>query len=466
MLIPNFGRITLYVLLAAGLAPAQSGSLFVDTASLAFAYVMGGSTPAPQTIGITSNGFQTFTVSNSFNSPWLMVTPLSGTAPATLKVAVDVSGLAAGVYDAQLQISAGNTNSPTLVKVRLTVYDAPKLIVLPASLSFVYQIGQPVPLPQLMYVTASGKPVQVAATVSGGQWLEVKPTSAGTPVNLHVSVHPESLAPGTYPATVTLSSPEAPSQTVMVSLTVEPPIVTAPIPAFQAVDVTNLATWLPGAVAPGEMISIHGTNFGGPINFIGQPDASGRLPTLLGDTQVFFDHTPAALLLVAPTTLTVFVPYEIAGRDSTQLTVVHQGAASKPVILPVALSSPGIFTFGPAGQGQAIALDHDLTVNSTSNPAAPGSIIVLYMTGEGQTIPPGVDGLIARSTLPTPVLPVSVIIDGKQATVLYAGGVPTLAAGVIQVNAIIPADVGSGNIPISVTIGPNTSRDGVTIAIR
>jgi uncharacterized protein (TIGR03437 family) len=63
-------------------------------------------------------------------------------------------------------------------------------------------------------------------------------------------------------------------------------------------------------------------------------------------------------------------------------------------------------------------------------------------------------------------LPVSVIIDGKQAAVLYAGGVPTLAAGVIQVNATIPADVATGNIPITVTVGPNTSRDGVTIAIR
>jgi uncharacterized protein (TIGR03437 family) len=248
----------------------------------------------------------------------------------------------------------------------------------------------------------------------------------------------------------------------MVSLTV----VTTPIPAFQASGVTNLATWLAGAVAPGEMISIQGTNFGAPNNFIGQPDASGRLPTSLGDTQVFFDNTPAALLLVAPSTLTVFVPYEIAGRSATQLTVVHQGAVSKPVPLPVALSSPGIFARGPSGTGQAIALNHDLTVNSSANPAAPGSIIVLYMTGEGQTNPPGIDGLIAKSTLPTPVLPVSVIIDGKQAAVLYAGGVPTLAAGVIQVNATIPADVATGNIPITVTVGPNTSRDGVTIAIR
>jgi len=456
VLIPNFGRTAIYILFAAGLAPAQSGGLFVDTTALSFIYVMGGSTPAPQTIGITSNGFQTFTVSNWFNSPWLMVTPVSGAAPAILKIAVDVTGLAAGVYDGQLQISAA------LVKVRLTVYDAPKLILLPTSLSFFYQSGQAILEPQLVYVTASGKPVQVTALVSGGQWLEVKPTSAGTPVNFELSVHPELLAAGTYHATVTLSSPEAPSQAVMVLLTV----VTAPIPTFQASGVTNLATWLAGAVAPGEMISIQGTNFGAPNDFIGQPDASGRLPTSLGDTQVFFDNTPAALLLVAPSTLTVFVPYEIAGRSATQLTVVHQGAVSKPVPLPVALSSPGIFARGPSGTGQAIALNHDLTVNSSANPAAPGSIIVLYMTGEGQTNPPGIDGLIAKSTLPTPVLPVSVIIDGKQAAVLYAGGVPTLAAGVIQVNATIPADVATGNIPITVTVGPNTSRDGVTIAIR
>jgi uncharacterized protein (TIGR03437 family) len=187
---------------------------------------------------------------------------------------------------------------------------------------------------------------------------------------------------------------------------------------------------------------------------------------VLGDTQVFFDNTPAALLLAAPTTLTLFVPYEIAGRNTIQLTVVHQGAASKPLTLPVAVSSPGIFTQGPSGQGQAIALNQDLRLNTASNPAAPGSIIVFYMTGEGQTKPAGVDGLIAGSSLPTPLLPVSVLIDGKQAEVLFAGGVPTLAAGVIQVNAVIPAEATPGNPSIRVIVGPNTSREGVTIAVR
>ena len=449
---------------AASAACAQPAGLFFDRTSLSFDSVMGEAPPAPQTINFTSSGFQTFIVSNIFNTPWLMATPVSGATPATLQISVDPTGLSPGIYDAQLQVLAGSGASPPPLKIRLTVEQAPKLIALPASLSFTYPAGQPAaPVSQFLYVTASGKPVSVSAAVSGGDWLAVTPAATGTPVNLMVTANPASLAPNSYNAAITISSPEAPPLTVPVSLTVTSPFAA---PSFQASGITNLATTLAGAVAPGEMLSIRGANLGGPENFIGQPDASRRLPVTLGETQVFFDGIPAALLLVAPATLTLFAPYEIAGRNTTQVTVVHAGVSSKPVTAAVSVSSPGIYTWSAFGQGQAIALNHDLSLNSDANPAAPGSIIVLYMTGEGQTNPVGVDGLIASTPLPTPVLPVSVLIDGRQADVLYAGGVPTLAAGFVQVNAVIPAAVALGDIPVEVTVGPNTSRGGVTIAVR
>ena len=42
-----------------------------------------------------------------------------------------------------------------------------------------------------------------------------------------------------------------------------------------------------------------------------------------------------------------------------------------------------------SGQGQAAALNQDGALNSAENPAAAGSVVVLYGTGEGQTDPPG-----------------------------------------------------------------------------
>jgi uncharacterized protein (TIGR03437 family) len=61
-------------------------------------------------------------------------------------------------------------------------------------------------------------------------------------------------------------------------------------------------------------------------------------------------------------------------------------------------------------------------VNGPGNPAAKGSIVQVYLTGEGLTNPPSVTGGITTATLPppqvtpTPVLPVGVTINGQPDT--------------------------------------------------
>ena len=93
--------------------------------------------------------------------------------------------------------------------------------------------------------------------------------------------------------------------------------------------------------------------------------------------------------------------------------------------------------------------------------------MVLYATGEGQTVPDGVDGLLTGTTLRRPALPVSVTIGGQPAEVLYAGSAPGLVSGVLQVNARIPAGVTTGPaIPVVVTVGGASSQAGVTLAVR
>ena len=106
-------------------------------------------------------------------------------------------------------------------------------------------------------------------------------------------------------------------------------------------------------------------------------------------------------------------------------------------------------------------------MNSPSNPAAKGSIVSIYATGAGQTNPPGVDGQVTGTVLPTPLLPISVQIGGLDAKVLYAGAAPGLISGVVQINALIPPDDVSGPaVPIVLEIGQNASQVGVSVSIQ
>jgi hypothetical protein len=93
-------------------------------------------------------------------------------------------------------------------------------------------------------------------------------------------------------------------------------------------------------------------------------------------------------------------------------------------------------------------------------------VVVLFGTGEGQTIPPGVDGVVASTVFPKPVLPVSVQIGGQDAQVLYAGAAPTLVAGVLQVNAVVPMGIQPGSsVPVVVKVGTVASSSNVTLNI-
>jgi len=102
-------------------------------------------------------------------------------------------------------------------------------------------------------------------------------------------------------------------------------------------------------------------------------------------------------------------------------------------------------------------------------PADKGSTIVLFITGAGQTTPGGDDGKVtsADGTLPTPILPVYVIIDNQFAQVVYAGAAPSMVQGVTQINAVVPANVSSGQyIQISVYVGDYSSPGNVNLVIR
>ncbi len=241
----------------------------------------------------------------------------------------------------------------------------------------------------------------------------------------------------------------------------------APEPRITAGGVVNAASFAGGSVSPGEIVTLFGSQIG-PAALAGlRLTASNRVDTALAGARVLFDGQAAPLIYVSANQASAIVPYSVAGKSTTQVQVEYQGVRSPAVTLPVAASAPGLFTLDSSGRGPGAILNQDFTVNSASNPAAIGSAVILFATGEGQTNPPGEDGRLAAEPLPAPLLPVSVAIGGRPAAVLYAGGAPGLVAGVLQVNVRVPDGVTPGPaVPVVLTVGNNSAQSGVTLAVR
>jgi len=221
---------------------------------------------------------------------------------------------------------------------------------------------------------------------------------------------------------------------------------------LSAENVLNGASLLGGPVAPGEIITI-----------IGSEIASSSVPH---GASLSFDGFAAPLLYTAPDQINAIVPFEIDGQSTTTMQITGQSGLHTQLALPVTPSAPAVFTLSGGGAGQGAILNQDSTVNSPANPAQRGSIVALFATGAGQTNPPGTDGLIATAVLPQPRLPVSIEIAGANADVLYAGAAPGMIAGVLQVNCRIPDGVPNGaSIPLVLKVGAAASPP-VMVAVR
>ncbi len=164
----------------------------------------------------------------------------------------------------------------------------------------------------------------------------------------------------------------------------------------------NAASFTAGVVAPGEIVTIFGSNL---------------------DTTASFDYTPATVVYTSPTQMNVTVPYNVSTGSTTALRV----GSSTPVLLSVAPSAPGIFSAVANGDGT----------------------LTLYATG---------CGTLTQDALALCQLPVSVTVNNEPAQVLYAGIAPGLVQGVNQVNILLPGDVTGGPVSIVLTAGLASSK--------
>lgn len=369
----------------------------------------------------------------------------------------------AGLYTAP----ASFTGTPSVTVSAISLADGSKIG--QATVTLVNRVTVVVE-PATVTLTA-GRTQQFTATVSGTANAAV--TWTLTPAIGTISANGLYTAPASFlnEAAVTVRATSVAetsrSATAVVNLMLPPPL---PSPAITLDGITNAASFrsvVPdGGIAPGQLITIFGTNLGPAAPVTLQLDARGFVTTRLGGTRVLFDGTAGPMIVTSAGQVSAVVPYTVEGLASVAVSVEYEGRVSAQLPVPVALAAPAIFTQNASGSGAGAVIRQNGELITPASPAAPGEVLTLFATGEGATTPAGVDGKPAAAPLPLPKLPVKVVVDGVDVEPLYAGGAPGLVAGVLQVNFVMPAGGTGQQRRLRLRIGEKLSADTVTVAAR
>ena len=226
-------------------------------------------------------------------------------------------------------------------------------------------------------------------------------------------------------------------------------------PVVNTGGIVNGASFTPGApVSPGELASIYGTGFA--------PAAIGAdvipLPTNLNGLSVTVNGELAPLVYANPTQINFQIPWDVPA-GSANFAVIN-GSQSNTVQAQVVPASPGIFMYNG---NRAVVQDGSYLLVDQSNPAKPGSTVIVYMTGSGP-VKPG-----EESGVPAVAAPLSYVQDSISATlgttpahVSFAGLSPGFV-GLLQVNVDIPAGLAAGDYPLTVTINKVPSNSPLIV---
>ncbi len=463
--------------IAVTLTIVSSNATATPANGLSFTQTVGGAAPGSQMVQIggvpTGATIGVGSVTTLNGSGWLNATASGNTVTVTANGTLLPQGSYLGVVTVFVP---GAGNSPLYIPVMLTVGAAPTLAVSSTSVSLSAQLGTTISGSQTVQVTSTGSNVPFTAAftpVTGGAFATVTPASGNTPATVTIALNPaviSSLAAGSYTGTVTIASPNIAggNKNVTVNLTVTAattPVITS-LENGASLQATN-------SVSPGEIISFFGTNLGPatpPAGTSFQLTASGTVPTTLAGATVMFNNVAAPLLFVSQTQINAIVPYEMASFNTATVTIQFANTTSANFQVQIVPTEPAIFSLSQGGSGQGAILNQNFSVNGASNPAAKGSVISIYATGEGQIKPAGTTGCVTSLAAPYPVpvaTPITATIGGVPATLSYNGEAPGLVCGVLQVNAMIPTTVASGPQPIVLTLGTGTnSQQTITVAVQ
>jgi uncharacterized protein (TIGR03437 family) len=230
--------------------------------------------------------------------------------------------------------------------------------------------------------------------------------------------------------------------------------------------VLNGASFQAG-ISAGSWITINGTNISTTTDIWNNSIVNGALPATLDGVSVMVGSQAAYIEYVSPTQINAIAPNVPAG--SVPVTVTTANGTSQAAMAQLSAEQPAFFQWGTyvvaTRQDFSLAVKAGTFAGTTTVPAKPGEVIILWGTGFGPTSPATPTGVETPSTATyNTATAVSVTVGGKTATVYGAALAPGYA-GLYQVAIQIPSGLANGDYPVIATIDGASSPATTLITV-
>ncbi|HTC89345.1 MAG TPA: putative Ig domain-containing protein [Bryobacteraceae bacterium] len=446
---------------------------------LFFTTPVGGSAPTAQQVQINTSSSTpvTFNASAStfLTGTWLSVTPAtgsaSGQASGSVAVSVNPTGLTAGIYSGDINVSIGSLLQS--VNVTFVVQNngtssassrpgpeaagctASKLAITETGLAnnFAVPAGWPATLIVQLNndCAASVTNGNVVASFSNGDApLNLVGDTLGNysttwqpgDINSNMVVTLNATAGTLQPAIAKLYGGIAPNQT--------PPPTVSPNGT-----VNNLNPVGGAPLSPGTIAQVYGTGLASSSNSTGP----APLPMTFDNTFALVGSTQAPLYFLSSGQINIQVPNEAPATQQVPIVLSVNNALTLPVMLSIVPATPGVLSSddGPTPpdvqNGAHIIAQHsaDFSLVSSANPAKAGEYLVMYLVGMGPTNPSVPSGAATPNSPLSPVVnQPTVTVASQPATVAFAGLTPAFV-GLYQINFQVPTGASSGELEVDVT---------------
>jgi uncharacterized protein (TIGR03437 family) len=387
-------------------------------------------------------------------TPWLSVSPASGTVPATFTVTADGTSLAPGPHTGNVAVTCPAFCVQKNITINFTVNSTVKLTVDQTAVNLAANGGSTLLQTAQANVSNAGPIMTFTAMASStGNWLSVSPPSAtlntGTSATLNIVANPAGLPPGVgntaavYTGGIAIFVPGVAAAVATITVTLK-------VSALGVVSSADYASPLsPGTIAAA---------FASGITDVVQSTSTTVLPPVIAGVSVNVVDSAgkqfqSGLFFVSPNQVNFEVP-ESAALGTATLTIKNPSGVVASATTPIVAVGPALYTantqgFGPPAAFVCYSADCsvnsllaqcDLSLNCSPVPIDMSKSSVVYLQLYGT-------GIRNRSDISK----VSCNIGGTVLSVAYAGAQGAFP-GLDQVNVILPGSLaGKGSVTLVLT---------------
>jgi uncharacterized protein (TIGR03437 family) len=394
-----------------------------------------------------------------------------------MQILVQVTDASKVAYGFQLTARMGSTNNSQAGD--FTTTDANTQVLCPDSSIKANGKTCPTAFPiEYMEHTLTGYEASIKTTTKGSYTYSFSwtPPAAGSgPVTLYAAAN---AGPGDPPVSTPTNV-----YTTSTTLTQATSSVTPTILAGGVAPIYSKAT----TIQPGSWISIYGTNL---VSSLGSWDGLSPTPTSLGGASVKINNKDAFLWVAIPKAFGTTDQINLQAPDDTAtgtvtvaVTNTSNGTATSTVTLATVGPTFNVLGDGvhaaaliltPSGGGSACAGQCDIdgpsgtSLGFATRPVKAGEFLILYGTGFGPTNPLIPSGQPYAG--PAGGAPMTAAYTLRIGNVTVPAANITLAAevgqGLYQFNVKVPSGLGTGDVPLSLTVSGATTPSTVVVAVQ